>query len=212
MLLRAETEITGAGRTDTGVHASEMYAHFDTHESLPEDLVYRLNSVTDTRIAFFDVLPVQPDAHARFSAVKRAYQYNISVGKNPFSSETSWQLWKEIPDLERMNEAAKWLLGKKDFSAFEKKGSDNATSLCEVYHAGWERYGKELIFSIEANRFLRNMVRAVVGTLVEVGTGKRSPEQMPDILRSASRTQAGLSVPAQGLFLTGVYYPDSIFI
>lgn len=211
ILLREEIAITGAGRTDTGVHAKEMYAHFNTEKSLPKDFVYRLNALTKEDVAFYECIPVTEDAHARFDAVSRTYEYHICYRKNPFEKHLSWQLWNRILDFDAMKAAEVHLLGKKDFSSFEKKGSDNMTSICEVTEAFWQEKEHGIYFTITANRFLRNMVRSIVGTLAEVGMGKRRPEDLPQLIEERNRSEAGLSVPADGLYLTQITYPETIW-
>jgi len=209
-LLRSEVRITGAGRTDTGVHASQMFAHFDTkHPIDPKNLCYRLNAFLPPDIAVRTVFRVKDEAHARFDAVSRSYVYRMVLGKDPFAHDRSWLL-HQAPDTRLMNEAANRLLGKKDFQCFSRVNTDVKTYYCDIRSAHWLEKGQELTFFITADRFLRNMVRAIVGTLVEIGQGKRSVESMQGLIESRDRNQAGPSAPAQGLFLTAIEYPETI--
>lgn len=210
-LLRASISITGAGRTDTGVHAKKMYAHFDFDEILPIDLVHRLNSFLPKDIVIFKIYRVKDDAHTRFDAVKRTYHYFVQIGKNPFNVDSAWQIHQKL-DLNKMNEAAELLLGQQDFSSFAKTHTDVKTHICEVYHAEWKQDGDLFHFTIQADRFLRNMVRAIVGTLVDVGSSKIDYPKFGAIIAQKDRSFAGGSAPAQGLFLAEVEYPKSIFI
>lgn len=205
-LLRAEIKITGAGRTDTGVHARKMFAHFDFEGAVGENIVHQLNSFLPADIAVQRVFEVRQDLHARFDATFRTYEYQISLTKNPFFQETSWQIWRRDIDLKRMQEASDILLQYTDFTSFAKLHTDNKTNDCKIYSATWERRDDLLIFRISADRFLRNMVRAIVGTLVEVGNGKMSPEELHRIIKAKNRNAAGTSAPPQGLFLVDVGY------
>jgi tRNA pseudouridine38-40 synthase len=210
MLLREPVEVTGCGRTDTGVHASAFYAHFDTtREALPESeerFVYHLNAVLPAEIAVYAAQKVTFEAHSRFNAVYREYEYHITRIKNPFGGTQSWLLRDEL-DVEHMNACAALFLKHTDFGAFCKTGGNAKTTLCNVSRAEWRVKGHTLIFTIGANRFLRNMVRAAVGTLLDAGRGKLSVDDVQRILNSGSRSEAGQSVPARGLFLTDVRYP-----
>lgn len=206
-ILRQNIKTTGAGRTDTGVHAKKMYAHFDTDLNLDPHWVYRLNSILPKDIAVKDIFQVEADLHARFDATYRTYEYFISLEKNPFTEDFAWQYKKPEFDVSKMNEACKILFEYEDFGSFAKVGADNKTNLCTIYKAHWEQNGFELKFTISANRFLRNMVRAIVGTMVEIGTGKVAPEQMHHIITQQNRNAAGSSAPAKGLFLVDVGYP-----
>ena len=212
-ILQHETPLTGCGRTDAGVHASQFFAHFDAVQ-LPSDkglTIHKLNTMLPASIAIHDIHPVQDDAHARFDAIKRSYRYVITTQKDPFGADRSYRF--NIPlDLKRMNKACTLLLGEKDFGCFCKANADNHTDICTVHHAGWEQNGNMIVFHITANRFLRNMVRAVVGTLLDVGQGKTSLEDFELILASKDRSAAGRSVPAHGLFLSRVEYPNNIFL
>lgn len=212
-LLRKEINIVGAGRTDAGVHASQLFAHFDVDNPLDgEELRNRLNSFLPEDIAVTSIFLVNDDAHARFDAASRSYEYKIWLGRNPFLVDTTWQLYSQDLDVEKMNEAAKELLKYTDFKCFSKSKTDVKTYNCDVTNAIWRKDGNSLTFYITADRFLRNMVRAIVGTLVEVGQGKKTKEDFIKIIESKDRTKAGFSVPAQGLFLTKVVYPKDIFI
>ncbi len=211
LLLRRNITVVGAGRTDTGVHAKQLFAHFDGEESLdPARIIGRLNSFLPKDIAIATIVPVKEDAHARFDAVEREYQYVVSVGKNPFAQDFSYQIHKK-PDVAAMNQAAEMLLPHSDFQCFSRSRTDVKTYNCEISHARWEEEENNLIFTIVANRFLRNMVRAVVGTLLDVGWGKTSLEGFADILKGGNREDAGPSAPPQGLFLTRITYPPEIF-
>jgi tRNA pseudouridine38-40 synthase len=209
--LRRPVEITGAGRTDTGVHASYYVAHADL-DNLPyttTDLVEKLNRFLPDDIALHHIRQVADDAHARFSALKRRYLYVIARKKDPFLLDTSYQYLLPL-DVEAMNRASALFIGQKDFTSFSKLHSDVKTNICTVYEAFWTEQGKNLIFTIIADRFLRNMVRAIVGTLMEVGRGKISGEDVQAILHKKDRGAAGTSAPAQGLFLAGIEYPADI--
>ena len=221
-LLGSSTDVTGAGRTDARVNAVNYIAHFDTPNTVPIDatrLVYKINAILPKNIAVHEILPSPDGFHARFSAISREYHYFIHLGKDPFMESFSYRCRCPI-DMERMNSAARHLLGTHDFSCFEKKGSDNRTSVCTVYEAIWETYvpahvtvmgfpchsGDYMVFRIRADRFLRNMVRAIVGSLVDVGRGKREPEWIAELMTSGSRGDAGGSVPGHAFFLSEVRY------
>lgn len=205
-LLRSPIKTTGAGRTDTGVHAKQMFAHFDYEAPISDHLLYQLNSFLPHSIAIKRIFQVKDDFHARFSAKYRTYEYYIALEKNPFSEELAWQHWRRPLDVDKMNEACKILFEYDDFESFSKVGGDNKTTICKIFHAQWLRKGNELIFSISADRFLRNMVRAIVGTMVEIGSGKIQPEDIRKIIEAKNRNAAGSSVPAHGLFLVEVGY------
>ncbi|MFI3277738.1 MAG: tRNA pseudouridine(38-40) synthase TruA [Rikenellaceae bacterium] len=207
-LLRSKIEITGAGRTDAGVHASHYVAHFDhTNEAIDcQQLCYKLNVILPPDIAIKSVYPVDTELHARFSATMREYTYIIEPQKNPFSRELSWQYYVTL-DIENMNRAADYLLKHNDFTSFAKLNSNNKTNICDVSYAEWHTSPKgELIFTIRADRFLRNMIRAIVGTLVDVGRGKYTHEDFNDIILSCDLSRASGSAPAQGLFLSDIKY------
>ena len=200
-------KITGCGRTDTGVHATHYYAHFDSDLKIsPEDLKYKLNLMLPADIGIMDVIPVSVEAHARFDATARTYHYFIHREKDPFIEDVSW-LFKQELDMESMAKACLMLMDHKDFECFSKVNTDVSNFECDIKHAIWIRSDKGLIFSITANRFLRNMVRAIVGTLLDVGLNKMTPEEFARVLKSKNRSEAGQSVPAKGLFLAGVEYP-----
>lgn len=209
-LLRQSINTMGAGRTDAGVHAIQLYAHFDCDEI--EDtvsLINRLNGFLPIDISAINLYEVAPEAHARFDAISRSYAYYISTVKNPFTRDIAYQLY-EIPDMELMNEAAKSLMDYKDFQCFSRSKTDVKTYNCTIEYAYWERQGDQLIFYIKADRFLRNMVRAVVGTLLAIGLGNRTHSDFIRIIEAKDRKQAGVSAPACGLFLTQVNYPEGI--
>jgi tRNA pseudouridine38-40 synthase len=211
--LHRPVAITGAGRTDAGVHARNYTAHFDA-ENLPlplPDLVYKLNRFLPEDIVLHSIRPVIPEAHARFSAISRTYRYFIRRQKDPFASETSLEYHLPL-DVEKMNEAASLLLKHTDFTSFSKLHTDVKTNNCRITEAYWEVTGNQLVFSITADRFLRNMVRAIVGTLIEVGKGKLPVEGFEEIILKKNRCAAGTSVPAKGLFLTGITYPGNVWL
>ncbi len=206
-LLRKETPVVGCGRTDAGVHAKKFYLHFDSDTELNSDkLVYNLNGVLSKDISIYAAHLVADDAHTRFQATSRSYEYHIHQVKNPFLEGLSTE-FKMPLDLEKMNQATHVLLEAKEFGAFCKAGAQNHTDFCDVTEAVWKKNGNQLVFHITADRFLRNMVRAVVGTLLEVGLDKVSISDFQEIINSQDRTKAGVSVPAHGLYLTAVTYP-----
>lgn len=205
-ILRTEIKTVGAGRTDTGVHAKKMFAHFDAPYILPENLAERLNSFLPKDISIKNVFQVKDDFHARFDATFRTYEYVICLEKNPFLQDFSWQIRNKKLDLENMNKACEILFRYDDFTSFAKVGGDNKTNFCKIYKAEWKQNDHILTFTISADRFLRNMVRAIVGTMVEVGTGKLNPEDLHQIIEKKHRNSAGTSAPAQGLFLVDVGY------
>lgn len=199
--------VTGCGRTDTGVHASSFYAHFDFETHLTtEKLLYKLNCMLPLDIAIFSIREVSAELHARFSAISRTYHYHIHDQKNPFITETSFFLRTSL-DIDRMNDACNYLLKHTYYKCFSKTISGESSYICTITSARWEKTTNGFKFSISANRFLRNMVRAIVGTLLEVGTGKISLEEFQQILHSENRSDAGKSVPACGLFLAEIIYP-----
>ena len=210
-LLRESINIVGAGRTDAGVHAEQMYAHFDLDRQLDtQELSQRLNAFLPEDIVVHRVFKVADETHARFDAVSRSYEYRIFLGRNPFTTHTTWQLYNQELDLEQMNAAAAVLKGFSDFQCFSKSKTDVKTYNCSITRAEWKQEGASLIFYISADRFLRNMVRAIVGTLIDVGAGKLTKEDLIAIIKSKDRSKAGFSVPAQGLFLTQVLYPKEL--
>lgn len=205
-LLRQPIEVVGAGRTDTGVHARKMVAHFDFSEIDCEQVVYKLNKILPKDIAVQRIEQVDGDMHARFSAKSRTYHYFVHLDKNPFNRAYSWQVYGQL-DFGLMNKAANVLMEYEDFTSFSKSNTDTKTNNCTITYARWDMVedGKWR-FTITANRFLRNMVRAIVGTLVDVGRGKISIEQMRHIIEAKDRCQAGDSVPGNALFLVDVMY------
>jgi len=208
---REKVALTGAGRTDTGVHASFFVAHFDTeNQNLDSDkIIYNINCLLPGDIAVQTIWKVKPEAHARFDALYRSYKYYLSKKKDPF---TRFYAEKEsrMPDLEKMNVAALKLMNYEDFTSFSRLGTDVKTNNCRVYEAKWTDEGSRLVFSIRADRFLRNMVRAIVGTLLEVGFGKLTIEDFCQVIESKDRGAAGASAPAKGLFLVGIGYPEEL--
>ena len=208
-LLRQNIETVGCGRTDTGVHATQLYAHLDLNETKitnQEQFVRSLNAILPHNIAAKRMIEVANDAHARFDAALRSYEYHIHFYKNPFLDGFSWLLRDEL-DIDLMNEAAKILLDYRDFSCFSKSNTQTFTNNCMISKAEWVRTQDGLVFHISADRFLRNMVRAIVGTLIRVGYKEMKPEELHHIIISQNRSNAGMSVPACGLYLTKVVYP-----
>jgi tRNA pseudouridine38-40 synthase len=212
-ILRTEVEITGAGRTDTGVHAKLMIAHFDLEKDLPSefDLAAKLNSFLPNDIAIFKIVEVQPDAHARFDAISRRYEYHIITRKNVFKNEQAARESFQL-DFEAMNEAAGTLKEYRDFTSFSKLHTDAKTNFCAITHAEWAQHDDEWVFTIQADRFLRNMVRAIVGTLFEVGRHKMTVAEFRAVIAAQNRCKAGTSVPAHGLYLVDIKYPENLFI
>ncbi len=205
-ILQQEIKLVGAGRTDTGVHATQMVAHFDTSSILSDQYVYKFNSVLPNDIIINSIEKVSENVHARFDAISRSYEYRILLKKNAFLLDTTWQLHQKKIDIDKMNTAAKLLYEYQDFESFSKVKTDVKSFNCKIMKAEWTLENQHLTFHITANRFLRNMVRAIVGTLVEVGTGKKTVEDFKKIIESKKRSEAGASVPARGLFLTEVTY------
>jgi tRNA pseudouridine38-40 synthase len=214
IVLNEKISTTGAGRTDTGVHAALFCAHFDSDSpdlSSAGNLIFKLNRFLPDDISISSLKKVVADAHARFSAVSRTYRYNISRIKDPFFDHSSWFLFGDI-DVASMNHACRLLLQHSDFTSFSRLHSGSKTNICKIYNAAWEEVDNRLIFTIKADRFLRNMVRAIVGTMVEVGLGKMNPGKFEEIIISRDRCRAGKSAPAKGLFLTDIEYPEEIFL
>lgn len=212
VILPNKIEVVGAGRTDAGVHATMMVAHFDAPPI--EDLrlfCHKINGILKSDIALQDIREAVADFHARFDALSRTYHYQVYFDKDPFLKDFCHQLIKR-PDIGLMNEAAKKLIGKKDFSCFSKSNTQTHTNICEVHSAEWKNNGEVWVFEIKADRFLRNMVRAIVGTLLEIGDQRREVNDIDDLLLSKDRSNAGVSVPAHGLFLSHIDYPESRFI
>ncbi len=213
-LLRVPVEVVGAGRTDAGVHATAYTAHFDCaaegEKITSQEFLYHLNAILPGDIAAQGIVAVKDEAHARFDAYLRTYNYRISTRKDPFSAGLAWQYTVPL-DVAAMNRAAAMMLEYDDFTCFCKLHSGNTTNICRVSEAEWTRDGDSLLFTISADRFLRNMVRAVVGTLVDVGRGKITEEEFRQIIESKDLSRASGSAPAEGLFMAGVEYPDDIY-
>jgi tRNA pseudouridine38-40 synthase len=207
-VLRQKINVVGCGRTDTGVHASEFFAHFETDLDFDvSKLPFKLNCIIPFEIAIYDIWKVSADFHARFTATSRTYHYFINQVKDPFNFNKSWYLHQDL-DLDKMNEACQYLLGEQDFTSFSKLHTQTRTNICTVTEAKWVQVGHQIRFTVTANRFLHNMVRAIVGTSVNVGKGKITPKDFNEIIAAKSRQKAGASVPAHGLFLVGIGYPD----
>lgn len=210
---RESVSVTGAGRTDTGVHASYFVAHFDM-DVLPYDenlLLHKVNSLLPQEIAVYSVSGVPEGTHSRFDAVSRTYEYHVVLHKNPFYSGLTYRPWFN-PDFDLMNLAADRLKNYSDFTSFARLHGGNKTNLCKVEKAYWENRGDRYVFVVSADRFLRNMVRAIVGTLLEVGRGKISVNDFCEIIEAKDRGGAGTSAPGQGLFLTDIKYPEKVFV
>lgn len=215
-VLRGKMSVTGAGRTDTGVNARVMYAHFDADE-IPDKgkFLLSLNRLCGPGISLLDLIPVADDAHARFDAIEREYRYFVTFQKSPFLTPISWHSPTRL-DMPLMNEAASLLTQTRDFTSFAKLHSDAKTNICDLREAVWKPWNNDyqvpgIVFTIRADRFLRNMVRAVVGTLVEVGRGKMGIEDFRDVIEARDRCSAGTSMPPQALFLWNIRYPRKIF-
>jgi tRNA pseudouridine38-40 synthase len=207
LLFKTQIEIVGAGRTDSGVHAKQMYAHFDFEGEIDSSIwVKKLNSYLPQDLVIYNIFTVADDAHARFDATNRTYEYYIHTFKDAFINDNSWYFHKAL-DIQKMNEACKVLFEYHDFECFSKVHTDVKTFNCKITEAKWEQNGNQLKFTIAADRFLRNMVRAIVGTMVNVGLGKVSIDDFRKIIESKNRSEAGFSVPAQGLYLVKVEYP-----
>lgn len=215
MILRTPVALTGAGRTDTGVHAEEFFAHLDLDQNLlppeREKLIFRLNSFLGVDIAIFDIFPVSENVHARFSASSRTYRYCIARTKNPFRRNYTHYIHGDI-DIELMNKGAAMIMSYHDFTSFSKVDTDTKTNICKISFAQWVEEGTELVFTITADRFLRNMVRAIVGTLLQLGIGKITLEDLKQVVESNNRSNAGDSVPARGLILHRIVYPEDIYL
>ncbi|MFC2098441.1 tRNA pseudouridine(38-40) synthase TruA [Bacteroidota bacterium] len=214
LLLSEEIKLTGCGRTDTGVHAKVFYAHFDTAKENLEtdsDFVYKINGKLPSDISIHEILKVKPEAHARFDAISRTYEYHIQRTKEIFHRELAHFIYGDM-DIDAIKSAAAVLKEYTDFTSFSKVDTDVKTNDCKIYHATWEASDQKLVFRISADRFLRNMVRAIVGTLLEVGFGKINLAEFRQIIESRNRSNAGTSAPAKGLFLTDVEYPPELFL
>ena len=211
-ILREPVALTFAGRTDAGVHAEKMVAHFDWEKPLPVNFAARLNNLLPASIAIRDLQRVTAEAHARFDATARTYRYRITTRKDPFLCFTHTRVAPGL-DYEAMNRAAALLIGKQDFASFCRVHTDVKTTICDVREARWvQENGTEAYFVICADRFLRNMVRAVVGTLFEVGRGKMDETQFGEVIRAHNRCSAGHSAPAEGLSLVEIIYPQNIYL
>jgi len=212
-ILREQIETLGCGRTDTGVHAKQFFAHFDSEKLMVDDtwqmdktgFLRSLNALLPHDIAVSDIFPIAAEAHARFDATLRSYEYHIHFNKDPFKHGYSWLLRDEL-DLELMDRAATIIMGYTDFSCFSKSNTQVKTNNCKISKAEWIKTDSGIVFHISADRFLRNMVRAIVGTLIQVGKKEIEPEDVHAIIRSKNRSNAGTSVPACGLYLTQVVY------
>ena len=211
-LLRTPTPITGAGRTDAGVHARMMAAHFDS-DSEPDlsTLANKLNSLLPKYIAIYKIVEVKPDAHARFDATSRLYRYYVTTRKDPFLYNLKYKVFGKL-DIAAMNACTKILFEYEDFTSFSKLHTDVKTNNCTIMLAQWEQQDEDYIFTIKANRFLRNMVRSIVGTLLEAGRGKIGTDEMRRIIEAKDRCAAGTSVPGHALFLEEIEYNNDIFI
>ncbi|WP_296312258.1 tRNA pseudouridine(38-40) synthase TruA [Winogradskyella sp. UBA3174] len=209
-VLNEPVAVVGAGRTDAGVHACQMFAHFDFEDILEsKDLIYKLNSFLPRDVATSKVFSVLPEAHARFDALSRTYNYKISTVKNVFNYDYAHKVHLPL-DMDAMNAACQILFNYKDFQCFSKVHTSVKTYNCDIKEAFWSQHSNQLIFTIRADRFLRNMVRAIVGTMVNIGLGKIKPEDLHDIINSKDRGKAGTSVSAHGLYLTEIIYPENI--
>jgi tRNA pseudouridine38-40 synthase len=210
MLLKEEIDVAGSGRTDTGVHARYYVGHFDSVQEHLEagKLIYNLNCILPKDIAIQAIVPVRNDAHSRFDAISRTYQYQIIQKKDPFLDEFACYFPFSL-DLQKMNEASKVLFEYTDFTSFSKLHTTVKTNNCKIYHAEWIQKNDRIIFTIKADRFLRNMVRAIVGTLLEIGENRLSIEGIKKIIENKNRCKAGISVPAKGLALVGIEYPEN---
>lgn len=211
-IFRQEVKIVGSGRTDTGVHCEQQFFHVDIAKEVDETpLIQRLNSFLPKDISIRSIRKVKPDASARYNAVERTYRYRMTFKKNPFLEGLAWHYFKDV-DIQTMNEAAASLVGEHDFECFSKVKTDVNHFICAVKKAEWRKEGDLLEFTITANRFLRGMVRSIVGTLLDVGTGKTSMKEFQLIIHSKDRRKAGANVPPYGLYLTKVKYPPHVFV
>jgi len=209
-IFQSKTGVLGCGRTDSGVHASEFFAHFETEETFEEEsLAFKLNCMISNEIAIEKIVKVAEELHARFSATARTYHYYINQKKNAFRFNESWFMHSKL-DVVLMNEACQFLIGKQDFTSFSKLHTQTRTNICTITEAYWSANNGNLKFTITADRFLHNMVRAIVGTTISVGKGRMNPDEIKTIIAAKSRQKAGASVPAQGLFLARIKYPQEI--
>lgn len=213
LFFRTKIELTGAGRTDTGVHATDYYAHFDIDNEIEiskiPHIVYKLNGFLKEDIVIYNIFRVDDSAHARFDAISRTYNYFINFKKNVFNTDFSYNYFLKL-DINKMNDACKILFEYKDFSCFSKSNTQTKTNNCKITEAIWQIVDNQMVFTITADRFLRNMVRAIVGTLLEIGSGKLQVIDLHRIIENKNRSDAGYSVPAKALFLTKIVYPESI--
>jgi len=211
-LLKSEILTTGCGRTDAGVHARLFIAHFDFFDEIDtEKLIYKLNAILPADIAIINIYKVTDNAHARFSAISRTYEYVITNKKNPFETETAFYFPYKL-DINMMNQACEILKEYNDFTSFAKLHSNNKTNICKIFNAKWIEINEKLIFSITADRFLRNMVRSIVGTMLEIGQHKIDLPTFIKIIEVHNRSKAGKSMDAKGLFLVDINYPENIFL
>jgi len=211
-IFRTKINVVGAGRTDTGVHAEQLFAHVDFKNEIDiKDAVYKLNSLLPNDIVVKNIMRTTETVHARFDAASRSYEYRIFLGRNPFLIDTIWQLNNAKLNIIKMNEASEILKNHTNFKCFSRTNSNVKTYNCDVRRAEWIQTNEMLVFYITADRFLRNMVRAIVGTLIDVGKEKLTLDDFKQIIESRNRCNAGTSAPAKGLFLTQVTYPKTIF-
>ncbi|MCD4734743.1 MAG: tRNA pseudouridine(38-40) synthase TruA [Bacteroidales bacterium] len=213
-ILKTKINVVGCGRTDTGVHARQFHVHFDTSKEIhseKEIFLRQMNGILPNDIVIYDLIPVKQDASARFDAVSRTYRYYISREKDPFSLKTSW-FYHAAFNIDLMNAGANQLKNTRDFTSFSKVDTEVKTFICKLSRAEFKESGHLLVFTITADRFLRNMVRAIVGTLAELGRGSIDLVKLEEIIAGKNRSKAGYSVPAKGLFLEEVKYPADIFV
>ena len=213
-LLNDKISTTGAGRTDAGVHATVFCAHFESKNSekvKTKNLIFRLNKYLPDDICVNSIKKVSPDANARFSAISRTYKYYICRKKDPFFYDSSWLHSRNL-DVSAMNKACRLLSNHNDFTSFSRLHSNTKTNICKIHFAKWQEKDNRIIFTVKADRFLRNMVRAIVGTMVDIGLGKLKLEEFEEIIIARDRCKAGKSAPAKGLFLVDIEYPEQIFI
>ncbi len=204
-IFNEKIEIVGCGRTDTGVHAKQYYAHFDSEKQLPENFLYRINNMLPDDVAIHEIFEVKNNLHARFDAINRTYKYFIHFNKNPFIEDQSFLIHQQ-PNIEKMNHCIQQLFGEHDFSTFEKKGSDNKTSVCKLENAFWQATENGLVFTITANRFLRNMVRRITAALLMVGLDKMNEQELIHAVLNKELLNVKMAVPAKGLFLWQIEY------
>jgi tRNA pseudouridine38-40 synthase len=212
ILLKQRIKILGAGRTDTGVHAKQMYAHFDFEDTLNlENLIYKLNAFLNKDIGIVNIHKVKPDSHARFDAISREYQYYITQKKDVYDYDKKYFFSKKL-DFDKIDEAINILKKTKNFKSFCRTKSDVTNYNCDIYNFHYEKKDSEIIFIIRANRFLRNMVRSLIGTILDVSQDKILIKKLPEIIKKSNRIYAGPSVPAHALFLSNVEYPKTVFV